>query len=117
MARYDYGRQFRGRDPAAPWYPGGFWAGAPMYGWGAMGEAGMWGWPTYFPVGYGSDPRSFAPRRRRPQESPTYGRGGDEAARRYAQSHGYDAGYSIPPHFDRQWRPRPRYDRGYRGGR
>lgn len=110
MARYDYATELRRRDPYATWYPGAFWA-SPMAGWAGWAGAGMWGWPPYAPVGYGAYARDFITPRRPPRESPTYGRGGDEAAVRYARSHGYDVGYTIPPHFDR----RPRYDRGYRG--
>ena len=113
MARYDYGRGFRGGYGAAPWFPGAFWAGAPLYGWDAWGGAGMWGWAPYAPIGYGRYAADFGAPRRRPEESPTYGRGGDQAVRRYARSHGYDEGYEIQPHFERPMRRSPRYDRGY----
>lgn len=115
MARYDYERNFRGPDRFTRWYPGAFWGGVPMYGWGAFGDAGMWGWPPYPPIGYGGYGRELGPPRRRPDQSPTYGRGGDEAVRRYAREHGYDAGYAITPRSARPPRDRPRYDRGYRG--
>lgn len=110
MPRYDraYGREYgratedRGRYPSrgpAPftgWYPGAYWAGAPMFGWMGLEP---WAWPPYAPYGpyganfYGAD---YTPRRR-PEESPTYGRGGDEAARRWAERYGYDIEYSIRP--------------------
>lgn len=41
-----------------------------------------------------------------PERSPTYGTGGDRAVRRYARSHGYDAGYPIQPHQERGWQGR-----------
>lgn len=117
MARYDYGRDVRGGGFFTPWYPGAFWAGAPLYGWTGWTDMGMWGWPPSMPGGYGRYGYEFGPPRRRPEESPTYGRGGDAAARRYARSRGYDEGYTIEPHFDRAPRRPPRYDRGYRGRR
>lgn len=89
FARYDAGLA----DPYTTWYPGGFWAGAPMFGWGWGGE---WDWPVYAPVAIGGYAADYRPRRQ-PQESPVYGRRADEAARRYARSHGYDEGYVIPP--------------------
>jgi hypothetical protein len=75
------------------------------YGWGyGLGGYGASGY------GYGYD-RAY---RRDPRESPTYGRGADQAARRYADRHGYDAGYTIRP--DRTERfGGTFYDRGYRG--
>lgn len=115
MARYDYGWEMRDRPGFSPWIPGAFWSGAPTMGWAGWEGAGVWGWPPYVPVGYGRYARDFARPRRRPQESPTYGRGGDEAARRFARSHGYDAGYEIRPHFDRPAGRRGRYDRYDRG--
>ena len=116
MARYDYGRDLRRRQPYNPWYPGAFWAGAPLYGWGGWPDAGMWAWPPYAPPGPGRYAADFQTPRRRPEESPSYGRGGDSAARRYARSHGYDEGYTIQPRFEGNPR-NPRYDRGYRGRR
>lgn len=89
-----YGDEFAPYPAAAPlagWYPGAFWGGAPLYGWGA------WGAPAapFVPVGYGAYDRAYA--RRRPQESATYGRGGDRAVREWARARGYDAGYAIRP--------------------
>ena len=110
MARYDYGFEYRPGDAYGTWYPGAFWA-APMAGWAGWGGAGIWGWPPYAPVGYGRYPRPYPPRRS-PRESPTYGRGGDQAVRRYARSHGYGAGYPIRPHSERGVPP---YERDYRG--
>lgn len=139
MGRYDRGDYRRGRsggrgyaerdlggepDPFTGWYPGAYWAGAPMFGWGGM--AG-WGWPPYVPVGVGRDPAEYTPRRD-PRESATYGRGGDEAARRWAERYGYDIEYSIRPRGGgRAGGPADRgraaggsgggrYDRGWSGG-
>ena len=117
MARYDYGRELRRRGAPTPWYPGAFWAGAPLYGWGGWADASMWAWAPYGPIGYGRDSQDFAPPPRRPEESPTYGRGGDQAARRYARSHGYDEGYPLQPRFDDAPRRASRYDRDWRGRR
>lgn len=116
MARYgrrDYGRYdaayrdgWYGGEGYGAWYPGAFWAGGPMFGWGAP-----WGWPPYAPVGVGRPPVP----RRSPRESPAYGRGGDREVRRWARSHGYDAGYEIPPR--EEGRPRPprgREERAFR---
>lgn len=88
FARYDADWRAAGYTP---WFPGAYWAGAPMLGWGWG-----WGWPPYAPVDFGRYAGDYHPRRR-PEESPVYGRGADEAARRYARSHGYDEGYTIPP--------------------
>lgn len=105
---HSYDRHFaRGRDPFTGWYPGAAWAGAPMFGWGGMDG---WGWPPYVPVGVGRYPDEITPRRD-PRESASYGRGGDEAARRWAERYGYDIEYSIHP------RDRGRYDRDWRRGR
>jgi hypothetical protein len=108
-----YGRDYlQYGAPFAGWYPGGFWAGAPMYGWGGWG--GGFGWPMYpVPLGYGGYDYGFR-ERTPPEESPAYGRGGDEAARRWAKRYGYDVEYTIRPRG-----PRPssgRYDRPFRSG-
>jgi hypothetical protein len=110
-SRYDYDtRELGGRpDPYTGWYPGAYWAGAPMFGWGGMDG---WGWPPYMPVGVGRYPGEERPRYR-PRESPAYGRGGDEAARRWAERYGYDVEFSIHP----RDRPRGRYERDWRAGR
>jgi hypothetical protein len=107
--RYDFGGGYGRRRPAARygsgdydrvrasfpgWYPGAYWAGAPMFGWGGMEG---WGWPAYGPVGPWWYPDDYQPRRRSPRESTAYGRGGDEAARRWAQRYGYDIEFSIRP--------------------
>lgn len=109
MRGYDYDfeqRRRRAAIPPAGWYPGAFWAGSPVYGWDGLG--GSWGWPSYLPMlPYGDNP-DFQPRRP-PRESRTYGRGGDEAVRRWARGHGYDEGYEIQP----RERPRRGYDRGW----
>lgn len=105
MHRYDrtfsrYDRDWR-PPPAPGWYPGAAWAGAPMFGWGWG-----WEWPAGAPPVVGRYAADYPPRRR-PEESPTYGRRADEAARRYARSHGYAEGYEIPP----RWRNRGRRHR------
>jgi hypothetical protein len=78
-----------------------------MFGWGGMDG---WGWPLYVPVGVGRYPDRLTPRRS-PRESEAYGRGGDRAARRWAERYGYDIEFSIRPG------DRPRYDRDWRNGR
>ncbi len=117
MARYDhrYNARFRTGEPFSPWYPGAFW-GAPMAGWMGWPGIGGGGWHPYSSFGYEPYGRNH-PRRQRPRESPTYGRGGDLAARRYARDRGYDAGYAIAPHPRHEPWPAGRYDRGFRGGR
>lgn len=53
------------------------------------------GWSGYGArEGYGSE---YQYPRRRPEESPTYGEGGDQAVRRWAQRYGYDVAYEIRP--------------------
>jgi hypothetical protein len=96
--RYDYelrrragGGRYDAPGPWTGWYPGAYGAGAPMFGFAGM-EA--WGWPPYAPIGRGEPPRSP---RRRPRESAAYGRGGDQAVRRWAERYGYDIEYSIRP--------------------
>lgn len=100
MRRY-YDRDFRRRDPMPPpsmaWMPGAFMGAAPMYGW-------QW-WAG--PYAGGRDDMPATLRRQPPRQSPTYGRGGDEAVRRWAQRYGYD--------LEMELRPRPR--RGGRYGR
>lgn len=103
MARYDRDSRGYDRGPYTAWYPGAYWAGAPMFGWGGFG------WPPYAPIGYGAFDRGRLPRRP-PRESRTYGRGGDEAARRWARERGYDADFAIRPHPAEQ-----RWHRGRRG--
>lgn len=98
---------------AGPRYPGypytgypGAWGLTPF--WGGMGV----GWPAYAPFGPGM-PTEPPPTPRRPEESETYGRGGDRAIRRWASRRGYDAGYTIHP---RQDVSRGTYDRDYGRG-
>lgn len=103
MSRYD--RTFSRYDaawragPHPAWYPGAYWAGAPIFGWG-------WGLdsPGYGPMWVPGYPEARPPVR--PEDSPTYGRRGDEAARRYARSHGYDEGYEIRARRPRRGRGR-----------
>ncbi len=110
--RYD-SRDFGGEPgPFTGWYPGAYWAGAPMFGWGGMDG---WGWPPYVPAGVGRYPEQLTPRRS-PRESGTYGRGGDEAARRWAERYGYDIEFSIHPR-QRSSGSYGRYDRDWRRGR
>jgi hypothetical protein len=112
--RYDrgYGRDYRGAHEGglAAGYPS-VWAGAPYpgFGWGGFF------WPPYAPLGYGVYDPEYIPRQR-PEESPTYGRAGDEAVRRWARRHGYDAGYAVPPRNrgGRRWSGYDRYDQEYR---
>lgn len=49
--------------------------------------------------GYDRDYRRYASEylRRPPEESPTYGRGGDRAVQRWAQRYGYDLTYRVEP--------------------
>ena len=79
----------------------------------AMGPGFMplgWGW--YGPMGMDPGPFPFGPRGwdaperppRRPEQSPAYGRGGDEALRRWARERGYDVGYAIYPRDPRRAR-------------
>jgi hypothetical protein len=63
----------------------------PVLGWAGWG-AGV-GWVPPGPArGYDHEARRVPPR-----ESPTYGRGGDRALRRWAERHGYDVEYTIQP--------------------
>ncbi|HET7322085.1 MAG TPA: hypothetical protein VFI96_06295 [Longimicrobiaceae bacterium] len=74
---------------------------------GAYGNAGYGG---YSGMGYGYDYRTA------PRNSDTYGRQGDQAARRWARREGYDTGYTIRPH--RGWMGGGMggsYDWGYTG--
>jgi hypothetical protein len=61
--------------------------------------------------------------RRPPEQSPTFGRGGDREVRRWAREHGYDEGFEIRPQEGR-WGAAPTYGgefrrpgpTGWRGG-
>lgn len=108
MARYDtrYDARYGPPRPPSSWYPGAFWA-APMAGWAGWAGVGGWGWPPYGPGVYGPRPRDLPRRPRPPRESPTYGRAGDRAARRFAEGHGYDAGLALRPHPRRGMPPPP----------
>jgi hypothetical protein len=55
--------------------------------------------------------------RRRPEESATYGRGGDQAVQRWAQRYGYDMGYQIQPHGGGSTRGTMRGETGYGSNR
>jgi hypothetical protein len=103
---------YRGYGYGTPYYGG--WTG-----WGAVPYGGGY-WGGMYGNGYNYGYDEGYTYRRSPERSPTYGRGGDEAARRYARSHGYDTGYTIRPDNTRRLGTRPRrytgdYDRGYRG--
>jgi len=85
-----YGTPF----PGAAGFPSARW------GWGPIGWAG-WGpgmefWPYADVPAYGMPVRRSTPRRR-PEQSSTYGSGGDREVRRWARRYGYDMGYTIRP--------------------
>jgi hypothetical protein len=115
MGWFDNDRDY---DRAAG-YRGG--RGQTGWGWGGgydrgSADRGRWG-TSYGRTGYGAEYRgggyggwnqpdtAFAGNRygydytyrRRPEESPTYGRGGDQAVQRWAQRYGYDLEYEIQP--------------------
>lgn len=72
-------------------------------GWGWFGPMGMDAGPLPFgPPGPGYGARERPPRR--PEESPAYGRGGDQELRRWARERGYDVGYPIYPRDPRRGR-------------
>jgi hypothetical protein len=127
------------RRPEQGYHHGGWVAYPPVPYEPSTVETGMWG-PLAFDPGRGRRPpyggdyqreydggqrrdrggydRAYrgGARRRPPEESPSFGEGGDEQLRRWAQRQGYDAGYAIPPRRpDRQQESGPRH-RG-RGGR
>lgn len=85
-----YGTPFPGAAgyPAARWGwgPIGWAAWDPMLGIGTEPMPGMYGYGAPAP-----------PLRRRPEESRSYGRGGDRELQRWARSRGYDTGYEIRP--------------------
>jgi hypothetical protein len=88
----DFGRYFT-PVPGAAGYPSARWGWGPI-GWAAWGP-GMELSP-FAGVPYHDFGEPYPPRRR-PEESPTYGRGGDRAVRRWASRYGYDEGYEIHP--------------------
>ncbi len=85
-------------------FPGAHGYPAARWGWGPIGWAAWPGWgvgmeftPPFDEVPwYAYDGTVEAPRRR-PQESPTYGRGGDRAARAWSRRYGYDIEHTIRP--------------------
>lgn len=89
----DYGR-YGTPFPGTRGYP------SARFGWGPIGWAGMGPGLGYEGLDgtpwYGSG-RDYGPPRRRPEESPTYGRGGDRAVRQWGQRYGYDMEYTIRP--------------------
>lgn len=124
--RYDRFHRSRGYDtarhdprwsmvpplPFGGWYPGALWSAAPFVGWGDLG----WYQGPYPVAGARGYDSGYAPRRR-PEESPTYGRDGDRALRRWARRYGYDVEHSIQPRRRGGRSPlrRGRYDTPYRG--
>ena len=69
-----------------------------MYGYGdrsaysgAYGDRDYYGGSGY---GRGGYDRTY---RRSPEQSETYGRGGDQAVQRWARRQGYDSGYTVRP--------------------
>ena len=137
MARYDYGmRGDYGSYSPMRRYGAGSYRGGPRRaryeGHGPFGvgygdrdyyssdRGGFRGW-GYGMGGYDYDAEYRSGRYggdRGPQWSGTYGRGGDEAVRRYARSHGYDAGYAVQPERGGRFGPAGRGGygaRGYRG--
>ncbi len=96
-------------------YGGGYGRGTTGYDRG-YGTTGGYGYGTR--AGYGAGGNygyDYDYPRRRPEESPTYGEGGDQAVQRWAQRYGYDLAYEIPPREPR--RGYGGYDRPYRGRR
>lgn len=88
-----YGTPF----PGAAGYPSARWGWGPI-GWAGWGM-GMDAWPyAAHPeaMGYGFDGADRTPRRR-PEQSETFGRGGDRALQRWARRYGYDLGYQVRP--------------------
>ncbi len=107
------------RNPTwAGGYPNGYFGGGMMGGFPLLDPVAYplgWGAPYGFgypdlgwPAGPGGPPREP---RRPPEQSPTYGRGGDRVLRRYLRDRGYDEGYTIQPHPPAP-RERDRWDRG-----
>ncbi len=94
----DFGR-YLSPLPGAQGYPAARW------GWGPIGW-GMWsGWDTGVDPapGYGFG-GGYEPPHARPEESPTYGRGGDQAIRGWSRRYGYDMEYTIRPRFPHRHR-------------
>jgi hypothetical protein len=107
-------------------YNRGFGGYDSFYGTG-NGYYGYYGEPYYGmtgnygnATGYGYDYTY----RTAPQNSPTYGRGADRMAQRWARRQGYDTGYAVQPHRGQNsnWGMQNRgrsgmgYDYGYSGG-
>lgn len=98
FGRYDTGSGRYGTPfPGAAGYPSARWGWEPI-GWAGWGM-GMEAWPYaahsgMMPYGFSGSTRTP---RRRPDESSTYGRGGDRALQRWARRYGYDLGYEVRP--------------------
>jgi hypothetical protein len=93
-AGYGRGGYGTGYGPdATGWLPFAFtpFAWDPMLGW-----AGWGGGMGYVPWSGGPGPRP-EPRHVDPRQSPAYGRGGDQALRRWAERYGYDFEMTIRP--------------------
>lgn len=87
--RYDRGRRLE-PSPWGGFYPPVPWGGGVVYGLEGGGPA------PFEPIGYhpyGDDYRYTL--RRHPEESPTYGRRGDPAIRRWGHEHGYEEEWPV----------------------
>lgn len=99
--RYDDSYRYRGwgsgRDYARGGWDGGWGSRNRAYGGGSYGAG--WTGGSYdrdygTRAGYGYD---YQYRQQRPEESPAYGRGGDQAVQRWARRYGYDVEHEIQP--------------------
>lgn len=100
----DYGR-YGTPFPGAAGYPGARWGWGPI-GWMGWGP-GMEYWPYAGLPAYDMDGR-YQPPRRRPEQSPTYGRRADRELRNWARRYGYEMEYRIEPRLSERGRPRRR---------
>jgi hypothetical protein len=95
-----YDRGWGSRSAWAAPYSGGYDSN-----YNAAGGGGYWGESSsrfeygrdYTGRRYGNDGDYGREYRRRPEESPLYGRGADQAAQRWANRYGYDMQYEIDP--------------------
>ncbi len=99
---YRYGGWGQNRANARSGWDGGWGSRhrtAGGYSRGAGNERGYYGGTSYGATGYGRTGYGYdyEYRRRPPQESPTYGEGGDQAVQRWAQRYGYDLEHQIQP--------------------
>lgn len=97
--RYD--ARFRGGGPGSgPFRPpveAGWMYQPAFWGWSPMGWAGWGPGMEYMPAVPWEGLREAPRPRRRPEESATYGRGGDQAVRRWGRRYGYDFEYTLRP--------------------